>query len=432
MLPLLDLIKERRITVGIIGLGHVGFPLALSFVEGGATVIGFDCDSHKIEQLNHQQSYIQHIDNKRLKHAFSTSRLSATTDYHRIQNCQAVLICVPTPLGPHREPDLRYIMDTCKAIAPFLNPYTLVALESTTWPGTTEEVIKPLLEKESARIVGKDLYLAYSPEREDPGNLSYTTHTIPKLCAGFDEESLTIATALYKIAIQKVIPIKNLKVAESAKLFENIFRSVNIALVNELKMIFDKMGIDVWEVIEAAATKPFGFMPFWPGPGLGGHCIPIDPFYLSWKAKEYGLSARFIELAGEINHYMPHFVIEKVQDVLNKQGKPLKNAKILILGLSYKANVDDMRESPSLELMAELEKKGATAHYYDPLIPEIGPTRAYDQLKGRFSQEPSSDYDCFLLATPHALFSPEVLLSYNVPIVDTRHFFPKHPLVTPS
>lgn len=430
MLPLLDHIKRRHVTVGIVGLGHVGFPLALSFVEGGATVIGFDNDPTKVELLNNQKSYIQHIDNERLKKVFDSSRFSVTTDYRLIQECQAVLISVPTPLGNHREPDLRYIVETCKAIALFLKPHTLVSLESTTWPGTTEEVVKPLLEEESSLVVGKDLYLAYSPEREDPGNPVYTTSTIPKLCAGFDEESLQIATALYEIAIQKVIPVKNLKIAESAKLFENIFRSVNIALVNELKMLFDKMGIDVWEVITAAATKPFGFMPFWPGPGLGGHCIPIDPFYLSWKAKEYGLSARFIELAGEINHYMPHFVIEKVQNLLNMQGKPLKNARILVLGLSYKADVDDTRESPSLELIAELEKKGAIVDYHDPLIQQIGPSRAYDQLKGRCSKEPSSTYDCFLLSTPHTQFSPEVFLSYNVPIVDTRHFFPKHPLVT--
>jgi UDP-N-acetyl-D-glucosamine dehydrogenase len=325
------------------------------------------------------------------------------------------------------------VTETCDAIAPYLKKNCLVSLESTTWPGTTEEVVKPILEEKSGFTVGKDLFLCFSPEREDPGNKTFQTADIPKLIGASDEKSLELALALYSLVIKKVVPLSNTKVAELAKLFENIFRSVNIALVNELKVICEPMGIDVWEVIEAAGTKPFGFMPFWPGPGLGGHCIPIDPFYLSWKAKEYGITTRFIELAGEINRSMPKYVVSKVQDCLNYFGKALKGSRILILGLAYKADVDDMRESPSLELMKILESKGASVDYHDPFITEIGKTREYSQFAGRKHQDLSKEYDCFVLATKHTCFCRETILSFGVPVVDTRNFLPrKNRLVFPA
>ncbi|MCB1149474.1 MAG: nucleotide sugar dehydrogenase, partial [Chlamydiia bacterium] len=354
----LEKLAQKDLTVGIVGLGYVGYPLALQFAESGARVLGFDVDATKIAKINRGESYIKHINHGRLQKILKSCWLQATDDFSRIAECDAVIICVPTPLSKHLEPDLSYIVKTGEAIAPHLKKGALVSLESTTWPGTTEEVLGP--------IVGDAVHLAYSPEREDPGNKQYHTKTIPKLVGGATEEALDLATALYRIAIDQVIPVKSTRSAEAAKLLENIFRSVNIALVNELKIIFDRMGIDVWEVIEAASTKPFGFMPFWPGPGLGGHCIPIDPFYLTWKAKEFGVPTRFIELAGEINRSMPHYVVQKVMECLNHFGKALKHSKILILGLAYKPDIDDYRESPSLELMRLLEEKGAHVSYNDP------------------------------------------------------------------
>ena len=327
---------------------------------------------------------------------------------------------------------MSYIVNTAEAIAPHLQPYTLVSLESTTWPGTTEEVLQPLLEARSGLKLGRNLYLCYSPEREDPGNRTFTTKTIPKLVGALNEESLALAVALYSSAIDKIVPLSSARIAECTKLFENIFRSVNIALVNEWKLICESMGIDAWEVIEAASTKPFGFMPFWPGPGLGGHCIPIDPFYLSWKARAFGIHTRFIELAGEINRSMPKYVVRKVQDCLNSYSKPLKGAKIMILGLAYKPDIDDMRESPSLELMKLLEQKGALVDYHDPHLPEIGKNREYNFLAGKKSVPLSSVYDCFVLATAHSAFDKEEILSYQVPIVDTRNFFPQQKYVFPA
>lgn len=421
----MERIIGKEITIGVIGMGYVGFPLSLTFVESGVKVIGFDIDQSKVTALNQGKSYIRHINHDRLQKAIQTNRLSATADFSRAAECDALIICVPTPLDHHLEPDLRYIEQTCQALAPHLEPYTLISLESTTWPGTTEEVVLPILESKSKLKLGQDLYLCYSPEREDPGNKSYGTKNIPKLVGGSNRESLDLAVALYSLAITSVIPVSSTRVSESAKLFENIFRSVNIALVNEMKVICERMGIDVWEVIEAAGTKPFGFMTFWPGPGLGGHCIPIDPFYLTWKAKEYGIRTRFIELAGEINRSMPHYVVGKVQDCLNGISKAVNGSKILILGLSYKSDIDDMRESPSLELMKLLENKGATVDYHDPYIPEIGITREYPQFVGRKHKPLSPHYDCFLLATKHSCFSREEILSYNIPVVDTRNFFPK-------
>lgn len=461
----LDRIKSKNVTVGVVGLGYVGLPLSLVFVEAGVNVIGFDIDQSKITAINAGHSYIKHIASARLakacqgyrqvsKIAFNRiaenaqgggqatltieetdaqdPKFTPTSDYKRASECDAIIICVPTPLNSHLEPDLRYIVETCEAIAPYLQPGTLVSLESTTWPGTTEEVVKPILETKGKVTLGKDLYLCFSPEREDPGNKSYSTKNIPKLVGGSNEESLELAVALYHLAIDKVVPLSSTRVAETAKLFENIFRSVNIALVNELKTICDPMKIDVWEVIRAAATKPFGFMPFWPGPGLGGHCIPIDPFYLTWKAKEFGVRTKFIELSGEINRSMPHYVVNKIQDCLNIYSKALRGSKILILGLSYKADIDDYRESPSLEMIKLLEAKGAHVDYNDPYIPEIGASREYSHLAGRKSQPLSSHYDCMLFATKHSCYTPEEILSHNVPVVDTRDFFPKSEQVFPA
>ncbi|NGX58480.1 MAG: UDP-N-acetyl-D-glucosamine 6-dehydrogenase [Chlamydiae bacterium] len=421
----LEKVASKQITVGVIGLGYVGYPLALSFAESNVRVVGFDIDTKKIEAIERNESYIHYISEERLHLVREKNFLKATTDFSQVAQCDALIICVPTPLNEHLEPDLTYITETCKSLAPHLTKNTLISLESTTWPGTSDEVVKPLLEEGSGLTVGKELYLCFSPEREDPGNQKYKCKNTPKLLGGYNEDSQEIGKEVYSLIVEEVVTLSSMGVAEAAKLFENIFRSVNIALVNEMKVILDKMGISVWEVIHAASTKPFGFMPFWPGPGLGGHCIPIDPFYLSWKAKEFGITTRFIELAGEINRGMPKFVIEKVQDCLNQYGKPVNGSKILILGLSYKADIDDMRESPSLELTRLLEAKGAQVDYHDPYFPEIGPTREYMELQGRKSQELSSNYDCFLIATKHSCFSAEKVLSYNVPVVDTRNLIPR-------
>lgn len=419
----MERIKAKEFTVGILGLGYVGYPLALNFAESDIRVIGFDIDEKKIESLERNESYIHYIESSRLKNA--RNKFHATTDFTKVRSCDVLIICVPTPLNTHLDPELKYVTATCRSIAPYLTPNTLISLESTTWPGTTEEVLKPLIEKESGLTFGKELFLCFSPEREDPGNPKYNTKNTPKLLGGFNEESLTLAQEVYAHIVDEVVPLSSMAVAEASKLFENIFRSVNIALVNEMKIILDKMGINVWEVIHAASTKPFGFMPFWPGPGLGGHCIPIDPYYLSWRAKEYGVSTRFIELAGEINRAMPKYVVEKVQDCLNTFGKPLNGAKILIIGLAYKADVDDTRESPSLELMRLLEEKGAVVSYHDPYLPMIGPSRDYGALEGRTSEELSDRYDCFLIATKHSCFSAEKILSFGVPVVDTRNLIPR-------
>lgn len=426
-------IKSKQLTIGVIGLGYVGLPLCLNFAETGVPVIGFDIDEQKTKMINNGTSYIKHIGNQRLNHLLEHQSLTATSDFEQISNCDAILICVPTPLDAHLEPDLHYIEETLKGIAPFLKPQTLISLESTTWPGTTEEVVRPLLKRHCSLDIDEDIYLCFSPEREDPGNKLHNTKNIPKIVGGIDEKSLELATALYELSIDHVVPVSSTQVAELSKLFENIFRSVNIALVNELKVICDSMGIDVWEVIEAAGTKPFGFMKFSPGPGLGGHCIPVDPFYLSWKAKQYGISTRFIELAGQINRSMPDYVVSKVQDCLNSFGKAVNGSKIMILGLAYKPDIDDMRESPSLELIEKLEKKGASVDYHDPLLPVIGSTRKYNNLTNRQHKELSRDYDCFLLATAHSFFSAQDILSFNTPVVDTRNFLPRnHPLVFPS
>ncbi|MBS4167785.1 nucleotide sugar dehydrogenase [Parachlamydia sp. AcF125] len=425
----IEKIKSKQITVGIVGLGYVGFPLSLVFAEANVRVIGFDIDENKISAIQEGKSYIQHFNHGRLQKVRENNRFTATSNYDQIRNCDAVIICVPTPLDHHLEPDLRFVVKTCEALAPHLQPHTLVSLESTTWPGTTEEVVIPMLEKSGNLRLNENLYVCFSPEREDPGNKSFGTKNIPKLVGGANQKSLELAVELYRLGIENIVPLSGTRVAETAKLFENIFRSVNIALVNELKLICDPMGIDVWEVIRAAATKPFGFMPFWPGPGLGGHCIPIDPFYLTWKAKEYGVQTRFIELAGEINRSMPRYVVSKVQDCLNQANKAMKGSKILVLGLAYKADIDDMRESPSLELIKLMQEKGAIVDYHDNHIPEIGVTREYSFLAGKKSVPLSNKYDCFVLATHHHYFSVDHILSFKVPIIDTRNFLPECSLV---
>jgi len=422
-------IESGKSTVGIIGLGFVGLPLGLVFAESGIETLGFDVDSQKIEALRSGTSYIRHIPEERVSNARQTDRFIPTSDFTDISRCGAVIICVPTPLDQHLQPDLRFIEATCRSIAPHLSRDTLVILQSTTWPGTTEEVLQPILEKFSKYRLGDGLLIAYSPEREDPGNGNFSTKTIPRLVGGLDSASLETAATLYRLALDQVVEVGEARVAEAAKLFENIFRSVNIALVNELKIILDSMGIDVWEVIKAAATKPFGFMPFWPGPGLGGHCIPIDPFYLSWKAKEFAINTRFIELAGEINRQMPMWVIRKIQDCLNQWGKAVKGSRILILGLAYKANVDDMRESPSFELMDELIAMGADVAYNDPYIPVIPPTREHSIYAGWHSVNPDRSFDCLVLATAHGDYVPTTLLQFDTPVVDTRNLFPDHELV---
>ena len=423
-------IPDRTAVIGVLGLGYVGLPLSMVFAEAGFQVIGFDIDAARVAQLNRGDSHIRHLGAGRIAAQVNAKRFRATADMAESAACDALIICVPTPLDHHLQPDLSFVTATVAAIAPHVGRDCLVALESTTWPGTTVEVVRPLLERDGRRL-GDGLYLCFSPEREDPGNARFNTRTIPKLVGGADAPSGAIAVALYAAAIDTVVPVSSTQVAEMAKLFENIFRGVNIALVNELKIILDRMGIAVWEVIRAASTIPFGFMPFYPGPGLGGHCIPHDPFYFSWKAKEFGINARFIELAGEINRSMPAWVVGKVQDALNQHAKPLKGSRVLILGLAYKADIDDLRESPSLVLIEQLEAKGAIVSFHDPHIPMIPPTREHAAFAGRRSVEPSHAFDVFLLATAHKNYSA-ALLTHGVPVVDTRHVLPAGPLVFPA
>jgi UDP-N-acetyl-D-glucosamine dehydrogenase len=417
---LLSKIDNKSYVVGVVGMGYVGLPLLLCFVEKGFHAIGFDIDKTKIDALANGKSYIKHISSGRIEKAVKTKKLTVTTDYTHIRDCDAVLIAVPTPLNKNREPDMSYIVLTCEAIYPHLKKGQMIVLESTTYPGTTEEVMVPILEKSGLKV-DKDFFVAFSPEREDPNNPQYTTETIPKVVGSSSPDGLAIVDKIYQQIVVRTVPVSSLKVAEATKLMENIFRSVNIALVNELKVTFMRMGIDIWEVIEGAKTKPFGFMPFYPGPGLGGHCIPIDPFYLTWKAREYGVTTKFIELAGEINTAMPDFVVSRVMDALNEVGKPLKGAKILMLGLAYKANVDDYRESPSFHLIEKLEAKGAAVDYNDPYIPEIHLTREHAQFAGRKSVPITSAYDLILVATAHDEYKKIDYDQFRVPIVDTRN-----------
>lgn len=418
-----------KFDLSIIGLGYVGLPLGLQFAKSGCRVLGLDIDEIKVRNINAGRSYIRHIGSEDLCIQVEAGRLLGSSDFSRVKDCEAVIICVPTPLNKNREPDISYILKTGEAIAPFLETANedkpkLVVLESTTYPGTTDKDLREVLEKGSGLKAGKDFHLAFSPEREDPGNPESKVAEIPKVVGGLTPRCLERAEELYSRAIKRLVPVSSTRVAEATKLMENIFRSVNIALVNELKMIYGSMGIDIWEVIDAAKTKPFGFMPFYPGPGLGGHCIPIDPFYLTWKAREYGHATRFIELAGEINTSMPEYVLQKVGEALNLVGKPLKGSKILLLGLAYKPNVDDDRESPSYILIEKLESKGAIVEYHDPFVPEIGSTREHHKLLGRKSVPIDSPCDLVLISTAHSCFHQHDFSQCTAPVVDTRNLVP--------
>ena len=420
-----DKVASKDFLVGIVGLGYVGIPLALVATRAGFPVLGFDIDPVRVRRLNQGEAVIKHIQTDVLAVALNAKRFSATDDFQRLGEVDAILIAVPTPLTRHREPDLSYVEHTATAVAKCLRRGQLVVLESTTWPGTTTEVVRPILETSGLKC-GVDFFLAFSPEREDPGNQQYGTATIPKVVGAEDPAALDIAASLYGALIDKVVPVSSSATAEAVKLTENIFRSVNIALVNELKVIYDKMGIDVWEVIDAAKTKPFGFMPFYPGPGLGGHCIPIDPFYLTWKAREYDVTTRFIELAGQINTAMPQFVVDRLRQALDsKLKRGLNGAKVLMLGVAYKKNIDDMRESPSLRLIELIEQAGAAVDYHDPHIPVIPPTREHAKLTGRrsigWSAAVISRYDAVLIATDHDDVDYTLLATHAKLVVDSRN-----------
>jgi UDP-N-acetyl-D-glucosamine dehydrogenase len=411
--------------IAIVGLGYVGLPLCLQFARNGVQVIGLDIDPGKVTAINSGRSYIEHIDSGTIRDAVQNGSLTASADFARVTEVQAVIICVPTPLNKNREPDISYIVKTGEAIARHLQPGALVVLESTTYPGTTDTDLRAVLEAGSKMKAGVDFHLAFSPEREDPGNPDSKVATIPKVIGGFTPACLEQAEALYRKAIQTLVPVSSCRAAEATKLLENIFRSVNIALVNELKMVYGAMDIDVWEVINAAKTKPFGFMAFYPGPGLGGHCIPIDPFYLTWKAREYGQNTRFIELAGEVNTAMPEFVVRRVAEALNTRQKAVKGSRLLILGLAYKANVDDDRESPSYHLLDMLKRQGAHVAYYDPHVPVIRPTREHPHWAGtksiEWQKEIVASFDMVLISTAHKAVNYQELADWAQGIVDTRN-----------
>ncbi|PJD96598.1 MAG: UDP-N-acetyl-D-glucosamine dehydrogenase [Legionella sp.] len=418
----LEKVNNKEAIIGIIGLGYVGLPLMLRFAEVGFRVIGIDVDQNKNELLKQGKSYIKHIPSEQIQNV--QSLIHITSDFAKSSEADVLILCVPTPLDKYREPDLSYVIQTINSLLPYIRKGQLISLESTTYPGTTEEELKPRIES-TGLTVGEDVFLVYSPEREDPGNLNYKTETIPKVC-GADTEACRVAgVALYKGVINQVVPVSSSKVAEMTKLLENIHRSVNIGLVNEMKILSDKMGIDIHEVINAAATKPFGFVPYYPGPGIGGHCIPIDPFYLTWKAREYGMHTRFIELAGEINSQMPHWVVSKVASALNEYERPLKNSRILILGIAYKRDVDDMRESPSIEVMELLEKKGAYVDYSDPYVPIFPAMRAhhFDLHSVQLTAETIRQYDCIVLTTAHQSFDYKLIAKHARLIIDTRAAF---------
>ncbi len=417
---LIEKLNKRTATIGIFGLGYVGLPLMIRYAEIGYKVLGFDVDKKKVEMLNDGESYIEHIASLEIQSMINKG-VEATLDFSRLIEADALILCVPTPLNKHREPDLSYVKNTMDNIVPYLRKGHIVSLESTTYPGTTEEELLPRIESTGLKA-GEDVFLIYSPEREDPGNPNFTTRTIPKVVGGHTPECLEVGQAMYEAAIDQVVLVSSTKTAEMTKLLENIHRAVNIGLVNEMKIVADRMGIDIYEVIRAAATKPFGFTPYYPGPGLGGHCIPVDPFYLTWKAREYDLNTHFIELAGEINTSMPYWVIGKIMDALNNQKKSLKGARVLVLGISYKKDIDDMRESPSIVLMELLEEKGAIVEYTDPHVPIFPKMRNhYFNLS---SIKPTADkiaeYDLLLLATDHSKFNYDLFKENAQLIVDTR------------
>jgi UDP-N-acetyl-D-glucosamine dehydrogenase len=408
--------------VGVIGLGYVGLPLILEFGKAGFPVIGIDSDGEKIKQLDNGKTYIKHISSERIQEAKKNGNFRATTGFSLLKDADCIIICVPTPVNKYREPDLSYVFNTTESIAKHLRKGQLIVLESTTYPGTTDEDMRRILEGTGLKA-GKDFYLAFSPEREDPNNKEFSTSTIPKIVGGYTKDCLKAADALYGAVVQKTVPVSSTRVAESAKLMENIYRAVNIALVNEMKMLFDRMGIDIWEVIEAAKTKPFGFQAFYPGPGLGGHCIPIDPFYLTWKARAYDFHTKFIELAGEINTNMPYYVVEKVVDALNNKGKSINSSTILILGLAYKKDVDDTRESPSLKLIELLMQRGAQVAYSDPHIPVTRKMRMFDLKMSSvpLSEETLRKYDCVVIATDHSCYDYKLIAENASLVIDTRN-----------
>jgi UDP-N-acetyl-D-glucosamine dehydrogenase len=413
-------LRERDAVIGIVGLGYVGLPLTLRYAEAGFRVLGIDIDRDKVDRLNRGESYIRHIATTDVARARENG-FEATTDFTRAGEPDALIICVPTPLGAYREPDLSFVLGTTDALLPFMRPGQVLSLESTTYPGTTDEELKPRLESRGF-VIGRDVFLVFSPEREDPGNPHFHTRTIPKVCGGVTPACLEAGVALYSAAIDRVVPVSSTRAAELTKLLENIHRAVNIGLVNEMKIIADRMRIDIHEVIRAAATKPFGFTPYYPGPGLGGHCIPIDPFYLTWKAREYGLHTRFIELAGEINSDMPHWVVGKLADALNGRGKAVMGSRVLVLGIAYKKDVEDMRESPSVELMEILRDKGAIVDYSDPHVPVFPRMREhrFDLRSVELTPQRIASYDIVLLATAHSAFDYDLVRQYATLIVDTR------------
>jgi UDP-N-acetyl-D-glucosamine dehydrogenase len=417
---LIEKIRRKESRVGIIGLGYVGLPLAIEYCRAGFCVTGFDIDAEKVTLLNQGKSYIKHIAPSQIVGCFPA--FHATSDFGELAETDCIIICVPTPLNRYREPDLSFVLDTTKTIAGHLRKGHLVVLESSTYPGTTDEDMKGVLEESGLRA-GIDFYLAYSPEREDPNNSQFAMRNIPKVVSGYTPECLEVAAALYSQIVERVIPVSSTRTAEATKLLENIYRAVNIALVNELKVLFDKMGIDIWEVIEAAKTKPFGFQAFYPGPGLGGHCIPVDPFYLTWKAREYDFSTRFIELAGEINTRMPYYVVQKTIEALGTRGKSIRGARVLILGLAYKKDVDDVRESPSLKLMELFKEVGAEVDYNDPYIPAPPRLRKYKLDRGSVALTPENlgAYCCVVVATDHSQYDPDFIVEHSQLIVDTRN-----------
>jgi len=429
-----EFFKGAQLRVGIIGCGYVGLPLALRFAEAGHRVTGFDTDPQKVQMLNAGKSYIEHIQQAKIQQYVNSRHFGATADFSRLAENDAIIICVPTPLNEYREPDLSYVENTAKSIQPHLQKGQLVVLESTTYPGTTEELVLPILEKSGLRCpivsgpenenVPVDFFLAFSPEREDPGNKQYGLAQIPKVVGGVNPPSGRAAQALYGQVVARVVPVSSTRAAEMTKLLENIFRCVNIALVNELKLLCQRIGMDVWEVIDAAASKPFGFMPFYPGPGLGGHCIPVDPFYLSWKAREYDFSTRFIELAGEVNSAMPYHVVESVAEALNQYRKSLKGAKLLVLGVAYKKDVDDLRESPTLKIMEILQKRGAEFDYNDPYFPHLHKMRHYDYSHMKsvpLSAETLGKYDAVIIATDHSSYDYAAIVDAAKLVIDTRN-----------
>jgi UDP-N-acetyl-D-glucosamine dehydrogenase len=419
----IDRVKSREAVIGVVGLGYVGLPLVITFGRKGFRLVGFDIDQGKIDKLVKGESYIKHIAAKDTLELIDQKKFLPTTDYARVKECDAVLICVPTPLNKNREPDMTYIENTALAVAPHLRPGQLIVLESTTYPGTTDELLRDILEKHSNLKAGKDFFLAFSPEREDPGNARFNTQTIPKVVGGLTPACCEVSTALYAAALDRVVPVSSTRVAEMTKLLENIFRCVNIALVNELKVVCDRMEIDIWEVIEASSTKPFGFMPFYPGPGLGGHCIPIDPFYLTWKAREYEVATRFIELAGEINSDMPRYVVERTAEILNSQRKALNGCTILVVGVAYKKDIDDMRESPAFRVIELLRERGVDVVYHDPYIPKLPATRKHrlEMSSVPLKAETFGQCDAAIIVTDHSSVDYQALVDGLPLVVDTRN-----------